>query len=270
MPATPHIVGYQCAGTIREVGEGVDGSPRRPARRRDDALGARTPSSSRCPRRDLADSRRRRHRRGRVRAGRVRHRRRLPVRVRPPAGGRDRADPGRRGRRRPRRDPAREARGRDGARDRVERRPSSRGSTEFGLDHGINYSRATTGSTKRASSPAAAASTSSSTRSAARTLRAASRASRTGAAASPSATPAASSKPSRRRPLSAGQPVAHRRVPRRGDHATRPRARDDRSATSTTSPPAGCASWSTAPSRSPRPRPPTPTSRAARPSAASS
>ncbi len=24
MPATPHVVGYQCAGTIREVGEGVD------------------------------------------------------------------------------------------------------------------------------------------------------------------------------------------------------------------------------------------------------
>ncbi len=122
---TPHIVGYQCAGTIVAVGDERDRPGRRPAGRRDDAAAVRTPSSSPSPRgRHVAGSRGRRHRRGRVRAGRVRHRRRLPLRVRPPAGRRDRPHPGGRRRRRHRRDPARQAGRRDRARDRVERRPA--------------------------------------------------------------------------------------------------------------------------------------------------
>ena len=55
-----------------------------------------------------------------------------------------------------------------------------------------------------------------------------------------------------------------------GAEIATPRAQaDDRAASSTTSPPGGSTSSSTAPSRSPRPPPPTRTSRAARPSAGS-
>ena len=101
---------------------------------------ARTPSSSAC----------RRRRRGAVPDGlvarggrrhpdRVRHRRRLPVRVRPPAGGRDRAGAGGRRRRRPRRDPAGE--GGRARRCSPPRRATtgSSASHDYGMDHGINY-----------------------------------------------------------------------------------------------------------------------------------
>ena len=118
--------------------------------------------------------------------------RRLPVRVRPPAGGRDRARAGGRGWCRCRRDPTREARRRDRDRDRVERRAArSRCTTSASITASTTRSRA--GSTRCASSPAGAASTSSSTRSAARCSRAASRASPTADAASPSAARAATS-----------------------------------------------------------------------------
>ena len=69
----------------------------------------------------------------------VRHRRRLPVRVRPAPGRRDGAGPGRRERRRHRRHPARHA-GR-GARCSPPPRATAKLErlAEFGLDHGINY-----------------------------------------------------------------------------------------------------------------------------------
>ncbi len=80
----PHVVGYQCAGTVAEVGPdvrgfavgdravtvGLDGSH---AERRTAARGLR-----------LEDPRRCLDRRGGLRAGALRHGRRLPVRVRAP------------------------------------------------------------------------------------------------------------------------------------------------------------------------------------------
>ncbi len=85
MATTPHVVGYQCAGTIREVGDGVT----------DRFVGQRVVATmlwgshaelvGHAGRRDVADPRRRGRRRLRVRPGRVRHRGRLPVRVRPSA-----------------------------------------------------------------------------------------------------------------------------------------------------------------------------------------
>ena len=85
MTSTPHIVGYQCAGTIREVGDGV--TDRHVGQRvvATDPVGLARRADRRARGRHVAGARRRRHRRGRVRAGRVRHRRRLPLRVRPPA-----------------------------------------------------------------------------------------------------------------------------------------------------------------------------------------
>ena len=190
MATNPHIVGYQCAGTIIEVGEGVT----------DRFVGQRVvatglwgshaamiaaPSVITWVIPEGADL---------VKCACVPvafgTAARLPVRVRPPEVGRDRADPGGRGRRRRRRDPAREARGRDRDRDRVEprppraaegARPRSRGRLlEVGL--GRRGARA---------SPAAAASISSSTPSAARCSRAACSASRTADVRSPSAARAA-------------------------------------------------------------------------------
>ena len=87
MATMPHIVGYQCAGTISEVGEGVTD---RFVGQRVVATGlwgshaemVAAPSVITWPIPDGG-----RHRQVRVRAGRVRHRRRLPLRVRsPPAG----------------------------------------------------------------------------------------------------------------------------------------------------------------------------------------
>ena len=81
---------------------------------------------------DVADPRRRRPGGVRVRARRLRHRRRLPVRVRPSAGGRDGAHPGGRGRRGHGRDPAGQAGRRHGAGHRVERREARRASPSSG------------------------------------------------------------------------------------------------------------------------------------------
>ena len=122
-PACRTSSGYQCAGTVAEVGAdvrgfavgdrvvtvGLDGSH---AERRAVPEGVR-----------LEDPRRRLDRRGGLRAGPVRHGRRLPLRVRPPAGGRDGADPCRRGRCRHRGHPDGEAGRRARLRHRLERRP---------------------------------------------------------------------------------------------------------------------------------------------------
>ena len=110
MATNPHIVGYQCAGTIIEVGEGVT----------DRFVGQRVvatglwgshaamiaaPSVITWVIPEGADL---------VKCACVPvafgTAARLPVRVRSPEVGRDGADPGRRGRRRRRRDPTRQAR----------------------------------------------------------------------------------------------------------------------------------------------------------------
>ena len=127
MPAVPARRRLPVRGHDSRGRGGRDRSSRRPARRRDEPLGLARRAHRGSRDHHVARARRRRHRGGRVRAGRVRHRRRLPLRVRPPAGGRDGAHPGRRRRRRHRRDPAREARGRNGDRDRVERQTGSIG-----------------------------------------------------------------------------------------------------------------------------------------------
>ena len=167
MATTPHVVGYQCAGTIREVGEGVA----------DRFVGQRVVATMlwgshaelvghaaiiTWPIPDGADI---------VAAACV------PVAFGTAddclfefghlARGRDRAHPGRRGRRRRRGDPAREARRRDGDRDRVERRPARTRSSRSASTT-ASTTRIPTGSTTCARSPAGAASISSSTRSAAR------------------------------------------------------------------------------------------------------
>ena len=84
LTSTPHIVGYQCAGTIREIGEGV--TDRHVGQRVVATMMAGShaelvvvPAIVTWPIPDDA-----RRRRGRVRADRLRHRRRLPVRVRSP------------------------------------------------------------------------------------------------------------------------------------------------------------------------------------------
>ena len=142
MPSTPHIVGYQCAGTITRGRRGCDRSHGRRSASSRRCCGARTRRRSRS-RRSITwpIPRRRRHRELRVRAGRVRHRRRLPVRVRPPAGGRDGA--------RSKRARAASASPRSNSPS-APARPCSRprratnGSKplyDLGLDHGIDYSR---------------------------------------------------------------------------------------------------------------------------------
>ena len=141
MATNPHIVGYQCAGTIIEVGEGRHRPVRRPARRRHRPVGLAR-GDDRGPVGDhVGDPRRRRPREVRMRSGRVRHRARLPLRVRASAVGRDGADPGGRGRRRGRGDPTRQARGRDRHRDRVESRSGSSRWRSLGLDHAVDYSQ---------------------------------------------------------------------------------------------------------------------------------
>ena len=132
----PHIVGYQAAGTVAEVGAGSGvrgGGPRR-----DGGLDGSHAARRAAGRLRLEDPRRRHDRRRRLRAGAVRHGRRLPVRVRPVASGGDGADPRRRRRRRHRGDPDGQAGRRAGPRtassdDRLERLK------ELGLDEGINY-----------------------------------------------------------------------------------------------------------------------------------
>ena len=118
-PKPPCVVGYEVAGTVTEVGEGVHRCSPRPARAGGDLL----------RRLRLAGGRARR-RRGRapgpahVRAGRgdprqLRHRLGGPDRLREPAAGRARADPLRRGRRGHRRHPDRQAQRRRDLRHRL-------------------------------------------------------------------------------------------------------------------------------------------------------
>ena len=172
-------------------------------------------------------------------------------------------DPGRRRRCRRRRDPTREACRRDGAGDGVERRSARSRSADLGLDHGIDYSqdgwvdevRGLTGGARRQPR-----------RRLGRRARAAGsvaclayrgRCITVGSAGPRRATD--------RRPCARQrEPVDYRRVPRRRDRDAACAA-DDPASLSTTSPPVASRSSSTAPSRSPRPRPPTRTSRAARP-----
>ena len=71
MATVPHIVGYQCAGTISEVGEGVTDRKVGAARRRDRLLGFARREGRGAVDHHLADSRRRRHRRS-ARASRSR------------------------------------------------------------------------------------------------------------------------------------------------------------------------------------------------------
>ena len=122
MPAKPHIVGYQCAGIVREVGSQSHGPQRGAGGRCRNAV--RLPCGNRRRRRtaDVSGARRSRPPAGRLRPHRLRHRPRVPLRVRAPPDRRERPHPGGRGRRRARRHPAREARRRDRPRDRIERR----------------------------------------------------------------------------------------------------------------------------------------------------
>ena len=101
----PHVVGYQCAGTVAEVGADVRGF----------AVGDRAVTvgldGSHAERRVTPEGFAWKipdgglHRRRGLRARALRHRRRLPLRVRPPAGGRDGSHPCRGRRRRHRRHP---------------------------------------------------------------------------------------------------------------------------------------------------------------------
>ena len=135
----PHVVGYQCAGTVAEVGADVRGF----------AVGDRVVTvgldGSHAERRAVPEAFAwkipdgRVDRRGGLRPGPLRHGRRLPLRIRPPAGRGDRADPCRRGRGRHRGHPDGQAGRRPGLRHRLERRRASSGCTELGLDEGINY-----------------------------------------------------------------------------------------------------------------------------------
>ena len=111
-------------------------SSRRSAGRRHDVVGIARRASGCARDAHVGDPRRRRPGCVRVRARRVRHRRRLSLRVRPPASGRDRADPSRCGWRGSRGDPAREARRRNGVRNRVERRAARQaGRARYGPRH---------------------------------------------------------------------------------------------------------------------------------------
>ncbi len=173
------------------VGDGVAGSHR----------GDRvvTVGSGRIPRRAagsrravlLADPRRAVDRGGGLRAGPLRHRRRLPVRVRAPPAGRDRPDPRRSQRRRaspPSSWPS-------GPAPRCwPPRPATSGSTAWSTSASTTASttRRPTSSRRSAGSPTAGAPTSSWTRSAAPPCRGASTAWPTGGGASPSATPVGS------------------------------------------------------------------------------
>ena len=119
---TPHIVGYLCAGTVAEVGAGVE-SP---------AVGEKVvglnADGSHAERRvvpavdDLARARGPRSRRRRLRPGRDRHGRGVPLHRRRPRGRADGPDPRRRRRGRHGGDPAGQAGGGDGALDRLQRR----------------------------------------------------------------------------------------------------------------------------------------------------
>ena len=265
----PHIVGYQCAGTIREVGEGV--TDRHVGQRvvAHEPLGLARRAASRCPRSSpgrsptAPTSSRSRACRSRsappttASSSSATCRRARPCSIQAGAGGVGIA--------------AIQLAKRAGATviatassdDRLERAQATSASTT------ASTTRTTTGSTRCARSPAAAASTSSSTRSAARSspgsvacLAYRGRCITVGSAGR-------DPQPFDVGVLGDGQPVAHRRVPRRRDHDAA-RAGDDRRASSTTSRPAACTSRSTARTRSPRPPPRTRTSRAAKPSAASS
>ena len=197
MATNPHVVGYQAAGTVREVGVGGDRLRGRPAGRRHDGL--------RQPRRagvgagavGVRDPRRAVDRAGRRGADRVRHRRRLPLRVRPPAGRRGRPRAGGRGWRRAGRDPARQGGGREHRhRHRVERRaPGAAARPRHGPRHQLRP-RGRRGAGARAHRTGAA-STSSSIRSAAPRSRRASPRSPTAAGSAGSGGPAA--RPGRRR-----------------------------------------------------------------------
>ena len=270
MASVPHVVGYQAAGIVREVGADVTelavGQPvvatmgsRQPRRARQRPGGVGVGRSGRPVARA-----------GGGRADRVRHGRRLPVRVRPPAGRRDRARPGRGRRGRPRRDPAGQGRRREArAGDGVERR-SARAAARLrhGPRHQLRDRRRRCGGTRADRRPRRRPRRRPGRRAHARVEHRRPRLPRADQLGGPSG--------SGRRPtggvaVDAEERLPDGRVPRRRD-GRRPgaHAAARRRACWTGWPPASCASRSIARSRSPTPPTRTATSRAARRSVASS